>query len=111
MPTTPPPNPSLSLPQGTPVHTRSSTTDQLNPQYDNQPGTLIRLADEMTPFIVGPIRAQDFLNHFLPCPSDSSSLPQFEEGIFKGLIDLRSEKENTWYDRFVSSDPPHRHYS
>jgi hypothetical protein len=60
----------------------------------------------MSPFFVGPMRAEEFLEHFLPDrpdPLDPSS--QFRVGMFKDFIQILSEKESEWYDVFVSSDP------
>lgn len=100
MPTTPPPNPSLNPPQG-----RSSATDRFNPQFANRDMILSRLANEMRPFLVGPMRAQQFLELFLPGPLDPPSLPHFTEGIFKDLIKSLSKNETKWYKVFVSSGP------
>jgi hypothetical protein len=115
MPTTPPPNPSLDLPQGTPVHTRSSTSDKFNHGYESRDDIFSRLADEMEPFFVGPIPARDFLDHFLPPPpSAPSSLPQFTRGMFNHFTEAYSKgQELKLYDPFVSSDPrrtPHCYY-
>jgi hypothetical protein len=112
MSTTPPPNLSLVLPQGTPVHTRSSATGKFNLGYENRVDALSCLADKMRPFCVGPMGTQDFLTHFLPEPPNSSDFPQFRVGMFKNLISKLSETEPNWYNVFVSSDsdprrPPH----
>jgi hypothetical protein len=76
------------------------------PKYEDQDhAVLSRLAEEMGPFFVGPIDAQEFLNIFLPAPSALSSAPTFTPGMFKGFIDLLPGKESNLYDLFVSSDP------
>jgi hypothetical protein len=80
------------------MHTSSSTTNESN--YED------RFARQMSPFFVGPMRAEEFLEHFLPDrpdPLDPSS--QFRVGMFKDFIQILSEKESEWYDVFVSSDP------
>ena len=67
---------------------------------------LSRLADEMIPYLVGPIPVKGFLDHFLP--KDGSSTPTFKKGMFKELIPLiesATEPEKKLYDPFVSPDP------
>lgn len=59
----------------------------------------------MSPFFVGPISAEAFLNRFLPPPSDPSSVPQFPTGLFDDFIKSLSQTESASYDKFVSSDP------
>src|SRR6266566_282232 len=86
------------------VHTRNSTTGRFKTKNEDQEDVLSCLAEEMGPFFVGPIDAQEFLNLFLP-PSALSSAPTFTPGMFKGFIDMLSEKETKLYDPFVSSDP------
>ncbi len=103
MTTTPPLNPPLP-PHGTPIHTRSSTTGCYGPKYEDRKGSISRLADEMIPFIVGPISAAKFLEDFLPLPS-GSSVPEFTVGMFAPLIETirASSVETEWYNVFVSS--------
>jgi hypothetical protein len=97
--------PSLNVSQppapGTPMDTWSTSTDMC---YENRKH-LLRLADEMSPFFVGPIGAHVFLDHFLPPPSDPSSVPQFRVGMFKSFIRSLSENETGSCREFVSSDP------
>ena len=78
------PNHSL-LSSSTSVHTRSSTTDRYDPEYECRIDTYSRLADEMGPFFVGPIPVQGFLDFFLP-PLSAASVPLFREGMFDPLI-------------------------
>lgn len=102
------PNHSLLSPSipSTPVHTRSSTTDKYDRRYKDRPDNLSRLADEMSPYLVGPIPVGGFLRTFLP--EDGSSTPTFKKGMFKELISLiesATEPEKKLYDPFVSPDP------
>jgi hypothetical protein len=100
------PPPSFSLPLlGTPIHAWSSTTDRYHPKYEDRNLLLSHFANDMSPFFVGPIGAQVFLNHFLP-PSDPASIPLFSMGMFSHFSSLLSKKETTSYDEFVSSDLP-----
>ena len=97
-PPTPPPR------YGTPIHTRSATTDRYVPRYQNRNTILSRLANEMYPFVVGPISADAFLNSFMPpppVPLDSS----FAVGMFDDLINRLHEPEIHYYKSFVRSDP------
>jgi hypothetical protein len=106
------PPPTFNIPPGTPVHTRSSTTDGYFPKYEDRNLLLPRFAAKMSPFIVGPIGAQAFLDRFLPpgpAPSHPSPVPSLM-GVFDHFIELLSECETSSYDEFVSSDtrrPPH----
>jgi hypothetical protein len=88
---------------GTPIHTQSSTTNRYVPRYQNRDTVLCRLADEMGPFVVGPISADAFLNSFLPRPVPLVS--PFLTGMFKSLVDQPPECESGYYNIFVSSDP------
>jgi hypothetical protein len=106
MSTPPPVNHSLQ-PTGTPIHTRSGTTDRYDVKYENRHQVLSRLADEMGPFIVGPMASQAFLYSFLPPPPAGSSVPLFTEGMFSSFIDVLEKTELQWYDVFVSSDSCH----
>ncbi len=101
MSTTSPP-----LQPGTPIHTRSTTTDRYGPRYQNRDTILSHLTNEMGPFIVGPISADAFLKSFLP-PSLVPLASPFVVGIFIPLVDMLSkpETESKYYKVFVSSDP------
>ena len=110
--TTTPPRSSSLAPQGTPVHTRSSTTGKFDSKYEDRQGILPRLANEMGPFFVGPICPHTFLDLFLPPPSTRSSVAPFEEGMFGSLIEALSAKpknEKAAYDILVSSVTPVAH--
>lgn len=101
MSTPPPSSLNISLPPArTPVHNRSSTTDRYRAKYEDRHLLLGRFADDMSPFFVGPIGAQLFLDRFLP-PSDPASVPLFNEGMFTHFVDLLSKKETTSYSEFV----------
>jgi hypothetical protein len=99
---TPPPTSPLPLP-GTPVHTRSATTDRFLPKYEDRDATFRRLSKEMSSYFVGPVPPQDFLDAFLPLTSSHHSVPSFEKGMFSALVDSASEAE--MYSHFVGSDP------
>ncbi|KAF8488574.1 kinase-like domain-containing protein, partial [Russula emetica] len=103
----PPPPSNASLPPGTPVHTRSTTTDRYIDRYEDRTSIFSRLATEMSPFFVGPISAEAFLNRFLPPPSDPSSVPQFPTGLFDDFIKSLSQMESAWYDKFIEAISPH----
>jgi hypothetical protein len=52
------------------------------------------------------MRAQDFLEHFLPGrPDPLGPSSQFTAGMFDEYIQILSKPETEWYDVFVSSDP------
>ncbi|KAF8490326.1 hypothetical protein F5888DRAFT_1638122 [Russula emetica] len=61
----------------------------------------------MSPFFVGPISTEAFLNRFLPPPSDPSSVPQFPTGLFDDFIKSLSQTESAWYDKFIEAISPH----
>ncbi|KAF8494697.1 hypothetical protein F5888DRAFT_1805420 [Russula emetica] len=61
----------------------------------------------MSPFFVGPISAEAFLNRFLPPPSDPSSVPQFPTGLFDDFIKSLSQTESASYDKFIEAISPH----
>ncbi|KAF8484210.1 hypothetical protein F5888DRAFT_1773518, partial [Russula emetica] len=88
-----PPPSNASLPPGTPVHTRSTTTDRYIDRYEDRTSIFSRLATEMSPFFIGPISAEAFLNRFLPPPLDPSSVPQFPTGLFDDFIKSLSQTE------------------
>src|SRR5258707_4167518 len=94
------------LQPGTPIHTRSTTTDRYGPRYQNRDTILSRLANEMGPFIVGPISANAFLKSFLPSPLVPLASP-FVVGMFIPLVDMLSKPKtgSTYYKVFVSSEP------
>src|SRR5258708_13032466 len=98
----PPPQP------GTPIHTRSTTTDRYGPRYQNRDTILSRLTNKMGPFIIGPISADAFLKSFLPSPLVPLASP-FAVGMFIPLVDMLSkpETESKYYKVFMSSDPCH----
>src|SRR5258708_32610225 len=98
----PPPQP------GTPIHTRSTTTDRYGPRYQNRDTILSRLANKMGPFIIGPIFADAFLKSFLLPPLVRLASP-FAAGMFIPLVDMLSkpETESKYYKVFMSSDPCH----
>ena len=98
-PTTPPPTLSPLKPSGTPIHSRSRYLSEL----ENRSTTLLRLALEMRPFVVGLIPAEAFLERFLPTSPDPSG-PLFAEGMFDSFVKAISEGENGSYILFVSSE-------
>jgi hypothetical protein len=54
----------------------------------------------MGPFFVGPMPPEDFLDEFLPLPSEVlKNLPRFEKGMFSDMIGLSRESEQ--YYAFV----------
>ncbi|KAF8484319.1 hypothetical protein F5888DRAFT_1811957 [Russula emetica] len=61
----------------------------------------------MSPFFVGPISTEAFLNRFLPPPSNPSSVPQFPTGLFDDFIKSLSQMESAWYDKFIEAISPH----
>ena len=75
--------------------------------YEDRNEVLAHLASEMGPFVVGPIPAEAFLDMFLP---PASSVPPFAKGMFSHLSQMMYSEcdETSWYDVFVSSEPPHR---
>src|SRR5260370_32232447 len=102
----PPPDSSSLQPPGTPVHTHSAINggSETKTKYENRSMTLSYLTDEMSPFFIGLITTQEFLDSFLPPPPTGSSVPLFEKGMFNSVIQTLCEQEIKWYSVFVSSD-------
>jgi len=96
--TSPPTNSPLPNRPGTPVHTLSTTTDRFY-AIEHRSQTYSHLADEIEPFVVGPIPAEKFLALFLP---PSFATPPFKNGMFDRLIQMHSQHETSWYNVFVS---------
>ncbi|KAH9031579.1 hypothetical protein EDB83DRAFT_2319184 [Lactarius deliciosus] len=94
-----PPQSTVLLLAGTPVHTHSSTTDHFAPKYEDRDTTLRQLSDEMSSFFVGPMPPQDFLDTFLPSTSLNPSVLPFERGMFSPSNEMALEPE--MYDKFV----------
>src|SRR5258708_29701455 len=91
---------------GTPIHTQSTTTDRYGPRYQNRDTILSHLANEMGPFVVGPISTYAFLKSFLPPPLvPLASL--FAAGMLIPLCDMLSkpESDSKHYKVSVISDP------
>lgn len=65
IPTTPP-QANLSLPQSTPFKTGSSTTLAYTTTQKFRIESCAALADEIKPYLVGPMPAQQFLDDFFP---------------------------------------------
>ena len=86
------------------MHTRSATTDRFLPKYEDREATFRRLSTEMSPFFVGPVPPQDFLDYFLPSTSCSTSeaVAKFRPEIFTPLVQSASEAE--MFGNLVSSD-------
>ena len=101
MPSTPPPSSPLP-PQGTPVHTRSTTTDRFLPKYETREHTFRRLSAEMSPYFVGPVPPQDFLDSFLPVTTPCHTVLPFKQGMFSTLSEATSEA--SMYKTFVGSE-------
>ncbi len=80
----------------TPIHTSSRMTDQ---QYEDRGGTLQRLSDEMSPYFVGPMPPQVFLDTFLPPSKPSSNASPFKKGMFSALV--KASLESEMYQKFV----------
>ncbi len=101
MTTTPPQN-SLLVPAGTPIHTHSTTTDQYDPKYEDRPKTLQWLLIEMGPYFIGPLALLDFLDKFLPSSLPGPSVSSFKPGMFSALSEVSSKAD--MYDKFIYSD-------
>ncbi|KAH8985823.1 hypothetical protein EDB83DRAFT_2326024 [Lactarius deliciosus] len=73
----------------TPIHTSGTTTtsrSELLPLNTYRS----RAAEEMQPYILGPMPAREFLSSFLP--SDSKEVPlAFKEGMFLDLVNSKPE--------------------
>src|SRR5258708_14920186 len=77
-------------------------------RYQNRDTILSHLANEMGPFIIGPISTDAFLKSFLPSPLVPLAF-LFVVEMFIPLVDMLSkpETESKYYKVFVSSDPCH----
>jgi len=98
---TTPPQQAPRLPSSTPVHTRSRTTDVYALKHHDRGSTIKRLSKEMSPFFIGPMPLQQFLDQFLPPSKPSCGTPRsrspdsppcaFETGMFSALVTASSE--------------------
>ena len=78
-PTMPPKNLSL-LPQSTLIHTLSNTTSTYSQKHKIQDKYHTRLSNEMAPYFIGLMPAEDFLGRFMPRPSGPPG--SFEKEMF-----------------------------
>ena len=78
-PTTPPKNSSL-LPKSTPIHTLSNTTSTYSQNHETRDEYHTRLSNEMAPYFIGPMPAEEFLDQFMPRPS--GPLDSFDKKMF-----------------------------
>src|SRR5260221_11380815 len=112
MSTTPPPQAGPPAPPpSTPIHTRSRTTDRNSFKYADRTSTYRRLSDEMSPYFVGPMPPQLFLDTFFPpsgllCnASPKSPRPsRFKKVMVSALVGV--SQESTKYLTFVCFRTP-----
>jgi hypothetical protein len=103
-PSTPPSTTTL-LPASTPFRTCNATSNSFDPKYEGRETLYGHLSNEMSPYFVGPMPPQEFLDSFLPLSTpdtSAESVPTFKVGMFSSLTKLTSEAD--MYDRFVSSN-------
>jgi len=102
-PTTPPIGATVPLPQSTPIKTGSSTTLPYTTTQKYRIDSCTALADEIKPYLVGPMPAQKFLDDFFPAGdlTDLESVPKFTPDCYRGTVEAKAEK--LAYKPFVSS--------
>jgi len=66
--------------QSTPIHTLSNTTSTYSQNHEMRDEYHTRLSNEMSPYFIGPMPAEEFLDRFMPQPS--GPLDSFEKGKF-----------------------------
>jgi hypothetical protein len=100
-PTTPP-QAKMPLLQSTPFKTGSSTTYPYTTTHKFRIERCSALADEIGPYIVGPMPAQQFLDDFFPVDDipDLDSVPLFTPGCYDSTVEAK--KEILAYKPFVS---------
>ena len=89
-PTTPPKN-SFLLPQSTPIHTLSNTTSTYSQKHEIQDEYHTTLLNEMAPYFIGPMPAEDFLGRFMPRPSGPPG--SFEKEMFGDMSKRTAERD------------------
>ena len=72
----------------TPINTRSHALHHFNGEYWSTNDFYSSLADEMSPYFVGPMPSSNFLDEFLPLAQ--VELP-FMEGMFDLIVALKDE--------------------
>ena len=100
---TTPPNPTLSLPQTTPIKVDSSTLLPFTTYNKYRIETCTAMAAEIKKYLVGPMPVQMFLDNFFPISQLPSldKVPNFTPGNYQDVVDAKLE--NGAYDPFVSS--------
>jgi hypothetical protein len=110
--TTPPPQAGPPAPPpSTPISTRTRTTDCHSFKFEDRTNTYRRLCNEMSPYFLGPMPPQLFLDTFFP-PSDllctaSPESPRascFKKGMFSALVN--QSRELQMYNAFVCFRTP-----
>lgn len=82
----------------TPINTRSHALHRFNGEYWSTNDFYSSLAEEMSPYFVGPMLSSDFLDEFLPRALTQVD-PPFTEGMFNSVITSKDEVQ--MYDPFV----------
>lgn len=92
----------LQLPQSTPVKTGSSTTLPYSSTQKYRIDSCSALAKEVSPYLVGPMPVQDFLDDFFPvdCLPHLDDVPAFNRGCYRRTV--RVQNETLAYEPFVS---------
>lgn len=85
-----PPNRASPLPSSsTPVRPEGRTLDEYGSEveYKNRTTMMKNLSEEMSPFFIGPMPPQKFLDTFLPPSKPSCGTPRtLEPGLFSPLV-------------------------
>ncbi len=99
-PTTPPCT-TLQLPQSTPIKISSSTILPFTTTQKYRLDTWDAIATEMTKSIVGPMPPKQFLDEFLPIPTDGIDVVRdYRPGCYDDTVNAK--KEVLAYPGFVS---------
>lgn len=88
----------------TPIKTNSRTLYRFGDRPRGIEEQYQTLAEEMSPYFVGPMPASAFLSKFLPLSKLSlpEVVPSYKQGMFKEVVSKRATKaESAMYEPFV----------
>ena len=101
MATTPPLHQGPPQIPDTPIHLRNTTTNRFDPKFEDRENAFLWLANEMSPYFLGPVPITTFLDSFLPLLNDKHNCACTTSGkiMFSPLKNVA--KETDMYKPFV----------
>ena len=101
MATIPPLHPGPPQIPDTPIHLHNTTTNRFDPKFEDRENAFLRLANEISPYFLGPVPITTFLDSFLPLLNDKCNHAHTTSGkiIFSLLKNVA--KETDMYKPFV----------